>query len=207
MYEMFMHFFLHFTNNITMLILQIIAALLIIFITLTLTASVELSFNVLKNIGVLKIRVFKVITIFNSRVSVVDEYLNFSNKKSKIVKIKLDINDRSVQYFNELTKYIRTKVLPLKLVFVADICSENSSVSSLLSGFINVIISFYYLTISSKRPDMLLQREINTGFRHNIIEFSLKFVFVVTLYDLFWSAVRSTLVLRRGNEKQKTEKN
>lgn len=206
MHDKFMHFFVQFTNNITMFIVQIIAAILIILITLTLTVSVELNFNVLKNIGVLKIKVFKIITIFNSRVSVVDEYLNFSNKKSKIVKIKLDVNDKSVQYFNELSNYIKTKILPLKLIFIANICSENSSVSSLASSFLNVVVSFYYLTIANRRPDMLLQREINTGFRHNIVEFNLKFVFVVTLYDLLWSATRSALVLRRGNEKQKATK-
>lgn len=184
--------------------LIIISVLLLVF-TITISINIYFDFSLLENFGTVKLKIFKYITIFSSNVTIIGDYLNFSHKKSKVIKIKLDINDVNIQYFNELGGYIKNKILPLKLKLYFAVCLENAMASSLISSVLSLFLNLYMFSIRLNNKDMILQNEVTTGFRHNLIFIKFNFIFIVTLYDLIWSLLRTAIIIRRDYGKKQVQ--
>lgn len=185
--------------------LLVVVATVLIISVLMLSININVNYDVFQNIGTVVVKVM-FFTIFNSNFSVIGDYLNFSNQKSKIIKVKLDINDISIQFFSELGSYIKNKILVTKLNNNLTLCLENAFLVSIISAIINIFSNIFFTIAKNKYEDLECINYINTGYRHNILQINFTFKFIITIYDLVWSLVRTILVVRRKNEKAKNTK-
>ena len=180
----------------------VIVFVLIFLLTLTLFISVNVNYDVFNNIGKIKVFIFKLIPIFISEFSVVGEYLNLSKWKNKPIKIKLDINDKQVQFFKDVSNYLLKKITPISLKVNVLFSLENPVVACLTSGTINVGVSVLFAYILSKNSDIKLYKNIRTGFRQANINFDLSFSALFSLYDYAWAYLKAYKALKgRDNEK------
>lgn len=200
------HFFLLNAKNSDMETFLIIFAVIIVFITLMITINIQINYDILLNVGNIKIKIFKYIPIISSNITIIGDYLNFSNKKAKVIKIKLDINDFSIQFFNEFSSYIKQKILPLKLVTNGQICLENAFAVSIASAFLKLLTTIILMKLQLTYQDLDVENNIISGYRHNILTVNFEFAFAIAIYDLIWSIIRSLIVIRRKHEKRKHNK-
>ena len=168
--------------------------------TIMVPICLRVSYDLFSNIGTVQVKAFG-ITMFQSKITIIGDYLNFSNDKAKVIKVKLDINDFSFQFFNEFSGYIKNKILPTYFLANVQICLENPFVASMIAGSLKTIVSYMVVRFLATNHDMEAKSVIESGYRHNIITIKMQFAFVVTFYDLLWSVIRSVIVIRRRNEK------
>ena len=181
-----------------MQIALIIVLILIFLLTLTLFISVNVNYDVFNNNGKIKVFIFKIIPVFISEFSVVGEYLNFSKWKNKSLKIKLDINDKQVQFFKQVSNNLLKKITPISLNLNALFSLENPVVSCLLSETINVAISVLFAYALAKNSDIKLSKNIQTGFRHTNINFNIYFSALFSLFDYAWAYLKAYKALKRS---------
>ena len=89
----------------------IILTVFIVILTLTLFITVDFEYDILRNFGKIKVLLFKIIPIFWAKITIAGEYLNFSNKKNKVIKIKIDLNDAKLQFLNDVGAYLKKKII------------------------------------------------------------------------------------------------
>lgn len=181
----------------------VIIAVVIIILTLRIKINLDFEYNLLNNIGSIKVKLFKFVTIFNSKITIIGDYLNFSSQKAKVIKVKLDINDINIKFFNELSRYLKQKIYPVHLATNVNFCLENPFMAAILSNSINLILSNMFFNIKLKNNEINVANNVTTGYRHNIIILNFSFSFIITIYDLIWSLIKTTLVIRREHEKEK----
>ena len=174
----------------------------ILIITLRIRIEIKLEYNLLNNIGTINIRLFKFFTILNSQITVIEDYLNVSTNK-KIIKIKLDINDFKIKFFNELNRNLNPKIHITQLYNNINFCLENPFMASVFSNTIRLVFNHLLYKVKLRNKDAEINNIITTGFRHNIIIINFKYAFIITLFDLVWSIIKTILVLRRDDEKAK----
>lgn len=182
----------------------VILSVVIIILTLRIRIDISLEYNLFNNIGTIKLKIFNFITIFNSKIAIIGDYLNFSREKAKVIKIKLDINDINIKFFNELSQYLKQKIYPLHITSNVNLCLENPFAAAVLSNSIHLILSYVFYHLKAKNHEINISNKVTTGYRHNIIDFHFRFAFIITIYDLIWSLIKTTLVIRREHEKEKS---
>lgn len=198
----FIHFFFEFANNSSMNIYLIITAILIIIITANILITVRFKYDVFNNIGNIQLKIFGV-QLFKSDITVSGDYLNLSKKKNKIIKIKIDIHDQNVQFMQDFQKNIQKKIYPLKINADLNMCYTTPFTVSILSSFINILLSVFYTKFQTLHHDVTLTKNIKTGFRHDLILIDLTFSFSLSLYDLFWAYYKALKAKRRRLHEKK----
>ncbi len=197
-------FFVALHHTKSMNLTYFIVAIVIVVLVGMLQVGIMVDYNLLLNIGTIKLQLFGWLTVFSSKVSIIGDYLNFSNEKAKVIKIKLDLNDISLQFFNELGTYLKNKLVPLHLNTNLELCLEHPLWVSIISGLFQGIGGVLEQKFSQNNQ-LTTNFKVTSGFRHNILILHAKFTFFITLYDLIWSIIRSIIVVRRKHEKQPTK--
>lgn len=185
-----------------MQIFSVVAIVIIFILTLTLFISASLEYDLLNNEGKIKVFIFKIIPIFVSSITIAGEYLNFSKKKNKVIKIKIDLNDKQVQFFNDVTTYLLKKITPIEIRVNTLLALDNPFYGCLINGTINTLISVAYAYILSKNTDIKLYKNVQTGFRQTEVKFYVYISLLFSLYDYFWAYLKAyKLQKRREHEK------
>ncbi len=199
-------FFVIIANNKCMKVLLIITTVIIVLLTISLPISVLLNYDIINNEGKIKLNLFG-IPIFLLNFTIAGEYLNLSNKRNKVITIKLDLNDEKVKFFNDFGLSIKKKIYLMRLGIYALICSENPIVSSTLGALINAMIGVVYSKMSIVHSDADFKHYISTGFRQNEMKVKLDFALAFSLYDILWAFLRAykSKIRRKYEEKNKLQ--
>lgn len=185
----------------------IVLTVLIIILSISLHITLEIEYDILKNYGKIKVKLFKIITVFSSGITFVGEYLNLSKRHNKVVKIKIDINDKQLQFFNDVGKYLKKKITLLNLNINTLICFMNPNLSCLLSSIINIFVSLLFSKILVMNNDVKLIKNIQTGFRQNNFIINLNASILLSIYDYFWAYLKALKnKIRREHEKNGKQK-
>lgn len=180
----------------------IILTVITIILTLTLFITVDFEYDILRNFGKIKVLLFKIIPIFWAKITIAGEYLNFSNKKNKVIKIKIDLNDAKLQFLNDVGAYLKKKIRLTNVNVMALVCFSNPCFACYLGGFLNIVVSILYAQILAKNTDINLQKNIQTGFRQNELKLKINASLIFSLYDYFWAYLKAyKQQVRRKHEK------
>lgn len=181
----------------------IIFSVLIFLVLVTIHISIYFEYNLLENVGKIKVVLFKFIPIFISQITIAGEYLNFSKNKGKVIKLKIDLKDDNVQFFNDVSTNLKHKIVPIKLHTSALICFENPCLSAYIGSMLNIVVSVLFAQILTHTTDIDLQKNIQTGFRHYELRFMINIELLFSLYNFAWAILKAyKQKIRRKNEKK-----
>lgn len=186
----------------------IVATLIIIIISVSLSIKLHFKYDLLKNIGLIEIKLYGIIPLLISRITLIGEYLNFTPEKENVIPIKIELNNINIEYFNRLIGKIKHKLYSSYLCTHAVISIQDASLSAIVSSLINVSVSILYSKISANNKDIKLEKYIQTGFRHNLIIADISYKFRITLFDFMWTAINTIIIIRKEirNERQRQQK-
>ena len=183
----------------------IIMAVLLGLITISIFISAELRFNVYENIGFIKIKLFKIVPLFYSKIKLQNNYINLKSKKRNI-KLKLDVNDESWELIKIVNAYFANKIYFNELNLNLVLSNENVSFIATASGFVNVLLSIVLSAFKNAHTECVISKNIETGFRHNVIDCYLKASVAVSLLDYLWSYYKAIVLLKRRKHVKKIER-
>ena len=176
--------------------LLIIFSITIVVLSISYFITISVKYDLLNNSGKLMFYLFK-IPIFWLNFTFIGEYLNFTNRKNKVIKIKIDFNDDKLIFFKDVSSNLFKKIYINKIDLNMVVGLENPVISSLLCAEINMIISCLYSYFSTKFKDINLLKNINVGYRHNCIVFDFKISLMVSIYDYLWAYLKAYKQYRR----------
>ncbi len=169
----------------------------------TIHLSARLEYDLLENVGMIKIKLFNIIPIFVSRITVAGEYLNFNKRKGKVIKIKIDLNDDEIQFFNDVGNFLKKKITLLKLHTLFLVCFENPCVSTTIGSMLNVFVSILFAQILTYTTDVDLHKYVATGFRQLELKTTINTTILFSIYDFAWALLKAyKLKIRRRHEKE-----
>ena len=178
-------------------------AVIILLLTTSFLIRIKIVFDVINNKGKVIVLLFNIMPVFWSNISIVGDYLNFVNNRNKTIKIKIDLNDKHINFFNDFWGYLKNKIYFNNISISSLMGFENPFISCLFSAVINVFVSNLFAHISTIQRDIDLNKNILTAFRHTEIKFDISISLMISLYDLFISYFNSVLKeKRRLNEKE-----
>lgn len=181
----------------------VVVLILLLIVMATINVSLKIEYDLLENVGSLKLKLFNLIPIFVSKITIAGEYLNFSKNKGKVIKIKIDLNDDSVQFFNDVGTFLKKKITLLKLHAAFLVCFENPSVSTMVGSMLNIVISIIFSKILTYTNDVDLQKKVATGFRQLELKTNINLSVAFSLYDFVWALLKAyKLKIRRAHEKK-----
>ena len=181
----------------------IVVVILILIVMSTIHLSARLDYDLLENVGMIKIKLFNIIPIFVSRITVAGEYLNFNKRKGKVIKIKIDLNDYEIQFFNDVGNFLKKKITLLKLHTSFLVCFENPCVSTTIGSMLNVFVSILFAQILTYTTDVDLHKYVATGFRQLELKTTINTTILFSIYDFAWALLKAyKLKIRRRHEKE-----
>lgn len=182
----------------------IILSVFLVLISLSIFISVQIKFNIFENYGYIKVKLFGFIIIFYSEIKIEPNYINLLSKH-KTIKIKLDIKDESWQFIKDVNNYFKNKIYFNNLQLNLALCSTNVSAIAVASGCVSVLLDIMLAGFKNKHTECVIQKNIITGFRHNLIDIYFKLSVAVSLLDYIWSWYKAYRNLRRRRYVKKSK--
>lgn len=166
--------------------------------------NINLEYNILDNIGKISIKLFNFIPIFVANISFAGLCINCAIKNKKVVNIKIDLNDKNLQFINELQKQLLKKIFVIKFFVGFNLSIENAQNCVLFGSFLNILINNFISNIKSSKPSAKVKNISNIGFLENKFIINVQTNFVIKLVDIF-PAFLKAIISRRKYEKREIE--
>lgn len=189
-----------------MTVVLIIIAVLIFLITATLFINIRFEYDVLNNVGKIKVMLYKTLILFSSGITISDSYLNLNKKGNKVIKIKIDFNDENFQFVQDLQTYLFHKLYPTEINFGAVIASENPFIASMMGSTLGIIINLLLARAKNSVRDVKVTNNVQTGFRQNMFKVDIKLSVVLSIYDFLWAFLKAYKAKVRRREKKRRNK-
>ena len=189
-----------------MTVVLIIIAVLIFLITATLFINIRFEYDVLNNVGKIKVMLYKTLILFSSGITISDSYLNLNKKGNKVIKIKIDFNDENFQFVQDLQTYLFHKLYPTEKNFGAVIASENPFIACMMGSTLGIIINLLLARAKNSVRDVKVTNNVQTGFRQNMFKVDIKLSVVLSIYDFLWAFLKAYKAKVRRREKKRRNK-
>jgi hypothetical protein len=170
----------------------IIISIIVIVITLNININSEISYNLYKNIGNLKINIFGV-EILNAQISLIAGYFNLIRKNKKVIQIKLDINDKDLQFINDVGEYFTKKIFFTNVNTKFQIYGTDPSKIAIVAGYLILIEGVVRSFICAKSPDTTATNKLEVGYVDNYIKFKVNIGLLITIFDSVWAFIRALI--------------
>ena len=179
---------------------MVISGYVILAIAIILTARINIKvyfqYDVLGNIGKVKITLFRVIPIFSAYLSLVGEYFRLVYGK-KVIQIKIDLSDKNLRFIRELNDSLNKRMYIHKVSTNFNIGLHNPATCSVICGYIHSIVGAILSKIKTVRPDTTVSKTVNVGYFEQVIQFEMNFQFEITLFDYVWATIAAFYKSRR----------
>lgn len=189
-----------------MTVVLIIIAVLIFLITATLFLNIRLEYDILNNVGKIKVKLYKTIVLFSSGITISDSYLNFNKKDNKVIKVKIDFNDENFQFVQDLQTYLIHKLYPTEINLAMVVASENPFLACMAGTVMGVIVSIILAHAKNSVGDVTTVNNVQTGFRQNMFKVDIKLSIVLSIYDFIWAFLKAYKAKVRRREKKRRNK-
>ncbi len=198
--------FFIFSNTKIVNIFYIILASIILIFTLTLLITINIEYDLINNEGKVKVKLYKLIVVFVSDITISDSYLNFNKKNKKVIKLKIDLHDDKFMFVNDIQTYLKHKMFPVEVYLGGVIAFENPFICSIITTITNVGVNVFLSKIKNASQHIIIENNIQIGYRQNMLKFNLQMSSIISLYDFVWAILKAfkTKVIR--NEKTKRSK-
>lgn len=189
-----------------MTVVLIIIAVLIFLITATLFLNIRLEYDILNNVGKIKVKFYNAVVLFSSGITISDSYLNLNKKGNKVIKIKIDFSDENFQFVQDLQTYLIHKLYPTEINLAAVVASENPFLASVAGTIFGVIVSLMLARAKNSVRDVKVVNNVQTGFRQNMFKVDIKLSIVLSIYDFIWAFLKAYKAkVRRREEKRRNK--
>jgi len=170
----------------------IITSVVVVVITINLYMSISFEYNIIKNIGKLKIKVFK-IPFFVSEISLIAGYFNFKRKNKKVLQIKFDLADKNFKFLSDVWSYVLKKIFISHIYTDIKFSGKDPSTTAILGGYIMAIEGIVRSIGLSKFPDTEFKNSTNIKFYENRILVGLKSGALISIFDFLWAIIRALI--------------
>ena len=168
----------------------IIVSIVVIIITININVNGEISYNLYKNIGDFKLKVFG-ISIFKAQISLIAGYFNLIRKNKKVIQIKLDLNDENLKFIGDVGEYFTKKIFFTNIGSEFYVYGTDPAKTAIFAGNLVVIEGVVRAFISAKSPDTTTDSKLEVGYIDNYIKFKLHLGVLITLFDVVWAILRA----------------
>ena len=185
----------------------IFMVVLLLFFVINNQIDINIDYNILKNNGKFKLKLFKYLYILKGSFSVEENILRIRRKNNKLININLKLTKKQLLFFKELNKNVASKIFIKNVQFDSIICAEDPFLASMISGMYSIISNLFFIRLKQNNFDATIKNNINTGFRQNHLKIQLDLSIVASIFDLLWALMITIINERRRNEKtrRKTE--
>lgn len=167
---------------------------IVIVIISVIRIGVTFTYNLLNNIGHIKITIFG-IPIFSKDITFYISPTNLNNKN--MLHIKLNFKHNSFKYFKSVVEEIIGKIYLQRIELSSNVgVKENAYYTSLITGYNNTLFSSMQSYIKSRNLDVKLNFIINTNWFENRLSILSNAVVYISIYDIIW-CVMYVLIKRR----------
>lgn len=168
----------------------IVTSIAVIVTTLNIIIDGEISYNLYRNIGRLKLKVFG-LTFFDAQISLMAGYFNLTRKNKKVIQIKLDINDENLKFIGDVGEYFAQKIFFSKISTNFQLYGTNPPKIAIFAGYVQVIEGVVRSVIKSKSPDTTTNTKITVGYIDNYIKLKIDIEALMTIFDFIWALFRA----------------
>ena len=174
---------------------------IIIVVISTIRFGVTFTYNILSNIGHIKITIFG-IPIFSKDITFYISPSNITNKN--VLHIKLNFKHNSFEYFKSVVEEIVGKIYLQKIQLISYVgIKENAYSTSLITGYNSVIYSGMQSYIKSLNLDTNLDFKINTNWLENNLSILANSTIYISIYDIIWCVLYALIKRRTYGQRSK----
>ncbi len=181
------------TNNSLMSFLYAILIVLLVIFSVQLTMRLKVFFNIKNNTGKLQLK-FINIKILDYKISLQNQCLCLTNKKGKNKYLPLELNQQSIQNYNDFESILFRKIYfkTMAIYFNFGIKS-NAFASAMICGYVDVFSKIFYSIFKTKKSELIMQLKIFPSFNNNVIKFGFKAKISLSVLDFIWSFIEANL--------------
>ena len=184
------------SNTRNMVISGYVVLAIAIILTARINIKVYLQYDILGNIGKIKIKLFRFIPILVADVSLAGEYFRLVYGK-KVIQIKIDLSDKNLRFIRELNDSLNKRMYIHTVSTSFNIGLQNPTTCSVICGYIHSIVGAILSKIKSARPDATVSKTVNIGYFEQVVQFEMNLQFEITLFDYIWATVAAFYKSRR----------
>ena len=186
--------------------LLIIIAIVLFVSVLGLLIDIRAIYDIGANEGNLIVKLFK-IPVFNLKLRVEGNILNFSNKRKK-KPLQFAINKKNLQTVKLLKKNIVNKIYISDLAVDCVIVLDNPAMACIISSSVISSLNFLKLKIINTWPSANVTTNVLTGFEGTRVVAMLDLCITLSIIDLIWAIAKTIFDRRRlnGAERRNVDK-
>lgn len=190
-----------------MVLAILIFFVVIVVLVIDIRVGVRLSYDFDSNIGEISILLFG-LKIYTGEFSLVGDYINFVHNNKKVIQIRLlDIDTKTIKIVEDISKSFIRRINPLQIKTRVCMSSESPFDVSMLYGFVNTFLGVVTSLILAKNEYISIYNNVKVDYLKSELSTSFEGVFVINLYDLIWSIIRSIYLRSFGlNGKKESSK-
>ncbi len=181
----------------------IIISSLIILLAIDLRVKVYLSYDLIKNWGNIKIKLFG-ITIFNSKISLIGNYFNFIRDNKKVIQIKINLDNNNLKFLKKVLSYYKRKIFVLSLFTDVYLSGTNPYLTTIMGGTLRSAGGNLDSYLQAKNQFTEIKTNVLLGYSANYLEFEIYSHVLLNLFDFIWSVI--TVIFRKGVKKHEKTK-
>lgn len=184
------HFFLLLANTKYMKTVLFVVLILIILITFTLDVGVKINYNILKNIGEVKLKLFG-IKVFSGEISIIAGYFNFIRKNKKVIQIKVDLSDKNFRFVKDLSDNFKQRIYLKNFSSEFVVCSKSAKNVSVLAGNLNVINGYVSSRLLADNSDTTISSVVLVGYLNEYLWAEITATIYVCIFDVVWAFLKA----------------
>lgn len=187
-------------------VILIVLTILIFIITINLFINVSVNYDIVKNLGRIKIKLF-FFTILDAEVSLIAGYFNFFRKNKKVIQIKIDLNDKNFKFIEYAGKFFLEKITLTDCYSEITLGLGDPSLSSIACGYVTIINGLIKSYIYNTFDDVKVKNNVNVDFFNYSSEFRLNIQLFITIFDFVWSFIKAGIKRSLYGKKRKFARN
>ncbi len=171
----------------------VIFLIFVIILTVRLTFKMDFFFDIFNNNGYIILKIFKFITIFKARIQFTYYYLSLYVSDKRTIKIKLDLDDKNLQFINDLQLVLIAKTYLINFDSKVEFGLENAFHTVIAYGNLTLLNRFLFLKLLNRNEDASISMNVLHKFTENTLKVNLQSKFIVSLFDLVWAFAYAVL--------------
>ncbi len=180
---------------------------ILLFFSLPIFFSLYAEFDILKNRGSYKIKIFSFICITCRSFYIENNHINLLKKGKLTSKVPLKITKKEIEEFQDLQKILIKKITMKNLTISNEIgIANNPYLTAILYEIINLPLSIIGNIISAKKTDLSFENNSIFTYEEDNLYFSVVSKNFICLFDTLWTVVESKFIFNKFKEKYNERK-
>mgnify|MGYP005762733349 FL=1 len=175
-------------------LLLIIPAFIILILVFPIFLEVRVSFNPLNNRGALGVFIFKKKIVYYF-IEVHGKYIILTND-SETKAEEIEFSSPKFLVIEEFMKQLKDKLRVKHLYVYYNIGLGDAFLSSMVCATLNQAINFFFVSLKSKKPTASLCIYDTVSYNRTVCELAVNFKISLSLIDLVYSFIYSTIIVK-----------